>query len=152
MIQKHLLLVFSFAIAPIASTLADDAKRDREALQGTWEAVEVIMDGEPAPEEVRKELKVIFDGGTMKLTGPGGIGKRMYDIKLDAGTSPKSLDMMPQEGPFKGKAAPGIYELRGDTLKLCLPNKGTDRPKEFKSTAGSRFGLFIMKRSKRPSE
>jgi len=42
----------------------------------------------------------------------------------------------------------GIYTLDGDTLKICLTEKG-DRPKEFKLDADSKAALMTLKRDKK---
>jgi uncharacterized protein (TIGR03067 family) len=53
------------------------------------------------------------------------------------------------DGAFKGDKIPSIYELKGDTLKLCIPNKpGSSRPKAFDSPEKSGIGLFVLKRVK----
>jgi uncharacterized protein (TIGR03067 family) len=132
----------------ISAVLGFFAKKDQEGLQGTWEVVEFVTDGKPVPEEKRKEIKVVFKGEKMTLTGPGGIGKREYSFKLDPGKNPKAIDVTPLDGQFKGKTVPAIYELKGDHLKLCIPNRGKERPAEFKTAEGSNLGLFVLKRSK----
>ena len=41
----------------------------------------------------------------------------------------------------------GIYELEGDTFKVCFAAPGkADRPTEFKSAAGSGHRLLVLKR------
>ena len=147
--SRKLLIAIIVTLLAFVSVKADDTKNDQEKLQGTWEVTEFVMNGKPAPEEVCKEIKFVFSGDTIKLTGPGGIGKREFKFKLDPTKKPKAIDTIPQEGSFKGKTGPAIYELKGDTLKLCIPNKETtERPKEFKAPKGSNLGLFVLKRSK----
>ena len=125
-----------------------DVKQDQAGLQGTWEVTEFIMNGNSVSEDDRKDLRFVFEGDVMKLTGPGGIGKREYKYQLDPLSTPKSIDTIPQDGPFQGKSGPAIYELQGDVLKLCIPNKETSvRPKEFHSPQGSNLGLFVLKRA-----
>jgi len=46
-------------------------------------------------------------------------------IKLDASKAPKWIDLT--------RFTPGIYKLEGDSLTICRPNSGTERPKEFKA-------------------
>ena len=42
----------------------------------------------------------------------------------------------------------GIYELKGDDLKMCVGMDG-DRPKEFATQAGINTMLFVLKRDKK---
>ena len=55
---------------------------------------------------------------------------------------------MRTEGPGKGKTMLGIYELTGDTYKVCFALPGGERPKEFASKPGSKTMLIVMKREK----
>jgi len=148
--RLFLSVVLTFlSLVGAASAQADDAKKDQDGLQGSWEVVELVMDGKPAPEATRKEIKIVFKGEKMTLTGPEGIGKREFSFKLDPSKKPKSIDFNPLEGQFKGKTSPAIYELKRDELKLCMPNRGKERPTEFKAGEGSNLGLFVLKRSKK---
>jgi uncharacterized protein (TIGR03067 family) len=137
------------SVVVAASAQVDEGKKDHEAIQGTWEVLEFVQGGKPAPEATRKEMMIVFKGEKMTLTGPEGIGKREYSFRLDPSKKPKAIDVTPLEGQFKGKTSPAIYELKSDELKLCVPNRGNDRPAEFKSAEGSNLGLFVLKRSKK---
>jgi uncharacterized protein (TIGR03067 family) len=129
--------------------LAQDEENDRKKLQGSWEVREFVINGESMPEVDRSKIKIVFLNDSMKLAGPGGIGTREYIYKLDSSKVPKAINTIPQDGPFAGKIGPAIYELKDDTLRLCMPNRETnDRPKEFKAPKGSELGLFVLKKSK----
>ena len=54
------------------------------------------------------------------------------------------------DGDLKGVTSPGIYELKGDTLRWCQSDdeKSKDRPKDFASPDKSRLYLFTFKRLK----
>jgi uncharacterized protein (TIGR03067 family) len=65
------------------------------------------------------------------------------DFKIDASTSPKSIDVTSNYGEDKGKTARGIYELEGTTLSICACYKG-DRPKKIVSDSG--IMLMVLKR------
>ena len=128
---------------------ADDPKDDRAKIQGTWEVVEFVVNGQTIPEEQSKEMRLAFTEDKMTLTGSNGQNKREYTYSLDPAAMPRAIDTSPLDGPFKGKKGPAIYELDGDSLKLCIPNKETkDRPTEFKSPKGSNLGLFVLRRVK----
>jgi len=50
------------------------------------------------------------------------------------------------EGPNSGRTFPAIYELEGDTLRICYDLSGVKRPTEFKSIAGTRLYLVTYVR------
>jgi uncharacterized protein (TIGR03067 family) len=128
---------------------ADDPKDDRAKIQGTWEVVEFVVNGQSIPEEQSKEIRFVFTEDKMALMGSPGRDKREYTYTLDPAATPRAIDTSPLDGTFKGKKGPAIYELDGDSLKLCIPNKETkDRPTEFKSPKDSNLGLFVLRRVK----
>ena len=70
--------------------------------------------------------------------------------KVDATTSPKTVDITTgADGPSKGRVILAIYELNGNTLKVCYDLEGKDRPKEFKSEKGSKTFLVEYKLEKK---
>src|SRR5262249_47235108 len=82
-----------------------------------------------------KNSKLVLMGG--KWTFTQGTAESKGTFKVDLTQKPKTIDITFTEGPEKGKTVLGIYELEGDTYKLCLSLKDKDRPKEFVSKAGS---------------
>ena len=67
---------------------------------------------------------------------------------LDSTTDPKGMPVTGTDGPNKGKTFPAIYELHGDTLRICYDLSGQKRPTEFKSTAGTKLYLVTYARAK----
>ncbi len=67
---------------------------------------------------------------------------------MDAAQSPKALDLKFIKGPEKGNVNLGIYELDGDTWRICLNMQGKRRPKKFATAAGSGLALETLKRGK----
>jgi uncharacterized protein (TIGR03067 family) len=61
---------------------------------------------------------------------------------------PKTIDVTFTEGPEKGKSSYGIYELEGDTYRVCIGLTGKPRPTDFASTPGSGHVLEVLKREK----
>lgn len=68
--------------------------------------------------------------------------------KLDPSKSPKTLDAKVTDVPNKGAVILGIYEISGDTLKVCFDPEGKKRPTEFKGVSGSQT-LVVHKRVKK---
>ena len=67
---------------------------------------------------------------------------------IDADSKPKSMTITGTEGPNHGKTFPAIYELKGDTLRICYDLSGAKRPTEFKSVAGTKLYLVTYSRKK----
>jgi uncharacterized protein (TIGR03067 family) len=127
------LLLASFSLG------ADDAKEDKETLQGRWTVVTAERDGRAFPEA--KEDRIVFAGDKLTVK----IKDRMHDAtyQLDPNKHPKRIVIVSadaQEKPLKG-----IYQLEGDSLKICL---GKDQPVEFAARAGTEQVLLILKRDK----
>lgn len=68
---------------------------------------------------------------------------------IDATAKPKNLEFIPGQDIDKGKTCHGIYELDGDTYKVCFAPPGKERPKEFAAKPGSGYTLHIWKREKK---
>ena len=108
----------------VAQPAAAQAKTDKERLQGEWQIAKAMRgDQELNDKEVEKmkKEKFIFEGDTVTTRFP-------CDYKLDPAKKPAHIDLTPREGPEneKGKLFMGIYELKGDELKLSF----SDRPDE----------------------
>ncbi len=128
-----------------------DTAKDWQKLKGNWEAVEIVMDGKVAPVDEGKAVKLTFAGADrMTFVGSKDIGKHEYGVKLDASKKPKAIDLKAVSGEGKGDVVRGIYQLEGDTLKLCLASdpKISDRPSEFASKKGSKVFMYTFKRAK----
>ena len=84
------------------------------------------------------------------VEGDGKVRKEYAKLalKLDAGTTPKCVDLTVADGVQKDAVLEGVYELKGDELRLCVRVFGKDRPTEFKSPEGSSIALLTLKRQK----
>lgn len=67
-------------------------------------------------------------------------------LKLDTTKKTKEIDMALGDG---NQTALGIYELHGDTLKLCYAKPGNDRPKEFSAKEETGHTLSTWQRDKK---
>jgi uncharacterized protein (TIGR03067 family) len=67
---------------------------------------------------------------------------------LDSTTTPKSMTIIGTAGPNIGRTFPAIFELKGDTLRICYDLSGAKHPTEFKSIAGTRLYLVTYNRKK----
>jgi uncharacterized protein (TIGR03067 family) len=122
--------------------LADD-KEKKDKLDGTWKMESAERNGQQAPAELVNGFKLTVDGEKMKLEAEGR--EREGTIKIDAGKKPKEIDIT-----LDGRTRKGIYELEGDTLKICHGRPGEEtRPSEFTAKEGSNQMIMILKREKK---
>ena len=69
-------------------------------------------------------------------------------ITLDPTRLPRAINTWDSDGPHEDETVPGIYELKGDTLKLCFAMPGEKRPGAFTTTSGTGAFLVVYKRKK----
>ncbi len=126
---------------------SDGKQNDSEMLAGVWLCTSATNDGRAMPEEIARELR-------LTLTPEGGYkteraGQVLFDssYSIDAGRTPKQIDMIGTEGDLRGKSAQGIYSLGGDTLTICYTMPGRVRPTAFESAPGSKATLAVWKRA-----
>lgn len=126
---------------------ADDAAKELKRLQGTWEMVGLEVNGEEVP---AKKLA----GTTLTIRGDKYITKvkdtaREVTFKLDPKSEPKAIDMYFPDGVEAAKLSKGIYQVDGDTLKVCRHQMpGEDRPRSFVTSAGTNLFVVTWKRKK----
>jgi uncharacterized protein (TIGR03067 family) len=117
----------------------DKAKSDKELLQGSWKAVSGERDGEKMSEaQLKNWEEMVFKDDTFTREGSE---KKDGTFALDPQKDPKEIDL---NLTVKGQAAtwPGVYELKGDTLKLALK---PGRPTALESKGGV---LIVFERKK----
>lgn len=116
---------------------------DGKAIQGTWLSDSAVMAGKEFPEAVVKSLRLVLADGkyTVNKVDEG-------TVKLDPTKKPKAMDIVCSKGPNKGKTILAIYEMKGDTLRVCYDLSGKGRPEEFKSKPDTQLFLVNYRRQK----
>jgi uncharacterized protein (TIGR03067 family) len=137
-----LVACFPFAAGMQVDDKGDDAKR----VEGTWQLKEAELAGQKWPEDVVKtiQLKITGDKYTLQSNEKPDAGT----FKLDPDKQPKQITITGTDGPNKGKTFPAIYEITGDTLKVCYDLSGQAHPREFKTAPGTQLFLATYKRRK----
>lgn len=128
------------------SAWSRDGKEDSKMLEGTWLPVEAELGGQKFPDEVRNTIKLVVKDEKYEVT----VGKAVDrgTVKLNPSAKPKEMDVTGTEGPNKGKTILAIYEVTGDTLRVCYDLEGKKRPTDFKTTKDTKHFLVTYKREK----
>jgi len=126
---------------------ADDPKDELKKLEGTYTMVSGEKDGKNVAEQTIKIAKLVLKGDQHDVKIGDDTFKGTH--KVDPSKKPKTIDATDTDGPFKGKTVYGIYELDGDTFKVCFAKPGEDRPKEFSTKSGTGHMLHVWKREKK---
>jgi uncharacterized protein (TIGR03067 family) len=125
-----------------SSAWADDLK----AMEGKWLIEKAEMNGEAIEPEALKDIVVTITGERYELLIKDT--KDAGTLKLDETQKPKAMDGTDTEGEDVGKVTKSIYELSGDTLRVCYSLAGGERPKEFVTKPDSQLLLVTYKREK----
>jgi uncharacterized protein (TIGR03067 family) len=141
--RKAALALTAAGFLLVGLTHAADDDKELAKLKGKWDITSVERDGKAM--DTFKDGARDIDGAKYTMTSKAG-AKFIGAFKIDPSKKPKVMDLMPEDGQYKGKTLLGIYELDGDTLKICFAEPGKDRPTEFSSKNGC--VLAIHKRAK----
>jgi uncharacterized protein (TIGR03067 family) len=119
----------------VAAARAEAEAGPPTPLEGDWAMVSGVFSGAPLdPTMVTWCRRVTRGGLTTVVAGPQTMLAARFT--LDTATTPHEVDYMNVEGPNAGQAQAGIFDLRGDTLRVCMAAPGKPRPADFSSKAG----------------
>lgn len=135
---RWLLVVAAFVL--VVPARAGDVKEEMKQLDGAWAPAKAELAGQSLPDETLKTMKLVLAGGNYKLEVNGTVADQ-GTLTIDPAKKPKAMDIKGTEGPNKGKTFLAIYELKGDSLRICYDLTGKERPTEFK--AELKKGLFL---------
>ena len=145
----------TLALVMIAPALVVFAADDKPAgLDGTYKVTGLTKSGKRAEEEVTK----IFEGATikgdkftLKIMGEA----KVATIKIDAKAKPATIDMVPDEGPEKGKTMLGIWKLEKGVLTIAViegKDGETKRPEGFDGKGDKEILLELTKEEKKKDD
>ena len=121
---------------------------DLDLLQGSWSVAAVELEGQKMAAAMLANARIAIQGNRFTSTGVGAVYKGTLEI--DQSARPRQIDMKFSAGPEKGNTNLGIYQLKGDTWKMCLATRGDVRPSKFASTPGSGFAVETLTRGGAP--
>lgn len=144
MIGKLFLLVSVgyLALLPVNFRQTADEKKK---VEGTWILMTAELNGRKMSDEGFKDTQLVLTDGRYDYQNDHGTYKL---ISSDDPKATKAMDIVGVDGPNKGKTFLAIYELTGDTLKICYDLAGKTRPTEFTTKAGTMQFLATYKKAK----
>jgi uncharacterized protein (TIGR03067 family) len=141
-------LIAAASVLLAADDPKDAAKKEMKKLQGTWVLIASEREGEKVPKDAIKEEKITLTIAGDKLsfsrTRKGekkNFDNGSYEI-VDAGAKPRMIDLTGFPKPDVKML--GIYELDGNTLKICVGE--SKRPTDFASKPGSKTGVLVLRK------
>jgi RNA polymerase sigma factor (sigma-70 family) len=135
-----------------AVVVEDAAAIESKLLQGTWQGVEVEINGKRVSTAEARDLLIEFQGDEILMRNVNGPARgRRSRFKLDPRKTPRMIDVTPLDGQESGQTAASIYTLERGRLMLCIPSMapGKDpgqRPKRFQTRDGDGLVLFVLER------
>jgi uncharacterized protein (TIGR03067 family) len=129
------------ALVSARSTPLQAADPDQEKLQGKWIVESFEYNANPV--ELLKDAVREFKDDKYTLTPKAGDVINGAIKMLDSSKQPKLIDL-----EVNGQTLKGIYEVSGDSLKMCYNLNNPERPTEFVSKPDSGIVLVVHKRAK----
>jgi uncharacterized protein (TIGR03067 family) len=136
-------------ILPVAAStrLAVAVEDKEEGLRGTWLPLSAELGKQKLPDATLKIMKLVLTDKTYAVHVADDVDKGT--VKIDPGKTPKTMEITGTDGPNKGKTMLAIYELKGDTLRVCYDLGGKAYPKEFTANVDKTpFFLVTYQREK----
>lgn len=139
------LLVLGVGLLLAAAPSKDEEiKKDKDDMQGTWSVLSVVSDGKEFPVEMLSGAKVVFKGdraeGKVIRLGKGN----ECGFKIDPTQKVKTIDFVHSDGAV----TPGIYEVKGNKIKICNSSPKAARPTAFEAAKGSGLTLIVLFRDR----
>ena len=119
-------------------------EEELKRFEGTWRYETTVVEGLVLPDGHLKDARLILQGDRFEMTDPMANYRGTFTV--DPTSNPKTIEVRFTEGPEAGKTSKGIYELEGDTYKVCIGLAGRERPKVFASEPGSGHALQVLRR------
>ena len=140
-----LLAIAYFCVPVRAEKSTNQEKPDLEKIQGSWKAVEAEQEKKDATAKELEQMNIrfTFKGDKLRLQKMEPDNQPLEtdgEFSLNPSTNPKQIDF----GIYRGKEllnSRGIYELDGDSLKICF---GEKRPTKFTIATGTDHRVIVF--------
>jgi uncharacterized protein (TIGR03067 family) len=146
--------------APPDYATGAEAEKAWARLEGTWKVIESVISWAPTRREGATGYPVVFHNQTVAWCIPDGTSGGRFRVRLGSHRQPRVMDLLHLPTPslsrehttaliyeLQVETTSGIYELIGDSLRICLPRYGAwQRPDSFEARDGSGDTLYALKR------
>jgi uncharacterized protein (TIGR03067 family) len=142
------LIIFCIVSAGRSRQGKDHAGADSKKMQGVWEIEKLEQDGESAADaSILRKVIIKDDQFAFRYYLPRSKeeGDLVYRFTLDGSKNPRQMQLSSRE---ESDLPPGIYELDGETLKVCWSRKDPNPPTDFTCPKGSDRRLLVLRRAK----
>lgn len=130
------------ALGRVMESSAGKPNTDRQAIIGTWKVTYSEDSGRVAPQKSLKDVHMVFTEDQLVTEIAGNRNEAEYSLNPTA----SEIDFVTD-----GRKQLGIYDLQGDTLRLCFAEGTGERPTAFDSQPNSPNDVvLILKRVKSP--
>jgi uncharacterized protein (TIGR03067 family) len=151
MLKNLIIVIAGLMLLPLARSVADApdnaATKELKKLQGEWRVTNI----EPDPQKFfqNQQITLVIKGKHLTVKGFEEFEKKFAKVGLtiDPSVTPKIMDFKIEEGSAKDNVFEGIYELKGEELRICASNERGNRPGEFEAKEGSQRVLLVLKRA-----
>lgn len=115
-------------------------RSDLDLMQGEWAPVQIVGNGQMAPADSFSQVTLKVTGQNYEVSTAGGGDGGSFD--LNTTQNPKAMDITTKDG----KPGRAIYEISGDTMRVCYAMNDNPRPAEFAAPEGSNHILVVYRR------
>ena len=143
-VDSGLLLVIWKRSKTVVSEKGKAIEEELKRFKATWRFIDIEAEGEKVPAKAFEKDTLVLKGNQFTSYVAGRVVHGVF--KINPLAKPKTIDIIFTEGPGKGHSQKAIYELEGDTQKICIAMPDQPRPTEFASKAGSGHILEVLQR------
>jgi uncharacterized protein (TIGR03067 family) len=119
-------------------------RTDAQRLRGVWQLVSSVNDGNQAPEDQIRDVRLELTNTAFRSECAGPLF-RESTYTIDTTRDPTRLDFT-SRGAYVPHVCQAIYRFKGDQLVLCYPQPNADRPARFESKPDSGLTLTLWRR------
>jgi uncharacterized protein (TIGR03067 family) len=143
----HLMTLTTLLGALAAGSAGDLENEERARFQGVWTMTENVVNGIKASDRQLRSWILVVEGD---VYNPGAGERNVeYTFRIDPSRTPKAIDLIPRDGPDRGKVYRGVYAFQDDTLIVSRAiDSEDDRPAGLNSRPGSGLSRVVWKRRK----